>query len=67
MGCGQVPEAADVLARNDHHPVDSGAADHHNVAVDVLRDLASRTEVGYHLRYDAAVTVTGQGALAGNQ
>ena len=36
MGGGQVLEAADVLARNDHQSVESGSADHHHVTVDVL-------------------------------
>ncbi len=60
MGSGHVLEAADVSARNDHQPVESGTADHHDVTVDVLGDLECRTEVGYELRDDAAMAVAGQ-------
>ena len=67
MSSGQVLEADDMLARNDHHPVNSATADRDDAAVDVLRDLASRAEVGYQLRYDATMTSTGRGGLAGDQ
>jgi hypothetical protein len=60
MSSGQVLEAADVLARNDHQPVESGTADHHDVTVDVLRDLKCRPEVGYELRDDTAMAVACQ-------
>ena len=67
MSRGHVLESDDMLAWNDHRPVDSGTADHRDVLVDVLRDFARRIEVGYQLRYAAAMTIAGQGALVGDQ
>ena len=60
MSRGQVLEAHDMLARNNHRAIDSGTADHRNVVVDALSDHARRTEVGYQLRYAAAMTIVGQ-------
>ena len=61
MGGGQVLEAADVLARNDHQPVESGTADHHDVTVDVLGDLSECSRSRFReLRNGAAMAVAGQ-------
>jgi len=67
MSDGQVLEADDMLTRNDHHPVDSGTADHHDVGVSALRDPARGAEVVRQLRQCAAMAIVGSWALAGDQ